>query len=806
MSFWAKLYVGAVSAAGITLAAWAAGQWRTDDWARFFAYLIISVLASGLRIRIPQVNGSLSAQYLFIFVAVTQLSLAETVALGVVSSLTQRFWAAQTQVLWYQVLFNASNISISTYACYEVYRGLLALSMWVAVPIALAVAVSTYFFINTVLVSVVFHLVQSKPLWATWRQSYGWSYPYYIAGGALAGLFTAASEKVGWSLSIFVLPIVYLIYRSYTTYLGRLEDGRKHAEEVASLHLRTIETLALAIEAKDDTTHAHLKRVQTYAVELGRDLGLDDRELEALRAAAILHDIGKLAVPEHIICKPGKLTPEEFEKMKVHPVVGAEILEHVKFPYPVAPIVCAHHEKWNGAGYPYGLKGEEIPVGARILAAVDCLDALASDRQYRKALPIDEAMKVVLSESGKSFDPRVIEALDRRFKELEALAQANTKDLVKLSTHLRIERGAAPAAGFEASNKFVARGRAEGPDFITAIAAARHEILTLFELHQDLGLSLSLSETMSLVAVRLRQIIPFDALALYVQRDDRLEAQFAQGENARLFQSLRIPLGEGLTGWVAKHGKAILNGNPAVEPGYLNDPSKFTTLRSALAVPLAGVDQPVGVLALYRADRDSFQRDHQRVLQSIAAKLGIAVSHALEHAESKRQLGADTVTGLPNLRTMFVRLDAELARAKRNEAPLTVLSCQLTNFREFSSERGQAKAQELLRAFAQGLREVFREYDLVARLGQEEFVVIIPEIPPAAIARKQEQISQMAAQLPLGRLEVATGAASYPEQGQTVEDLLAEADRQVFLARRAARAARPATRVAPDVVPAVVAK
>ena len=121
-----------------------------------------------------------------------------------------------------------------------------------------------------------------------------------------------------------------------------------------------------------------------------RNWGSPESELEALRAAALLHDIGKLAVPEHIISKPGKLTPEEFEKMKIHPVVGAEILERVKFPYPVVPIVRSHHEKWDGSGYPDGLKGEDIPIGARILAAVDCLDALASDRQYRKAIPLDE--------------------------------------------------------------------------------------------------------------------------------------------------------------------------------------------------------------------------------------------------------------------------------------------------------------------------------------------------------------------------------------------------------------------------------
>ena len=199
-----------------------------------------------------------------------------------------------------------------------------------------------------------------------------------------------------------------MIFRSYRLYLGRLESEKNHAEEMANLHLRTIEALALAIEAKDHTTHDHLQRVQIYALELGKKMELNEDQLQALRAASILHDIGKLAVPEHIISKPGKLTAEEFEKMKIHPVVGAEILARVQFPYDVVPIVRAHHERWNGTGYPDGLKGEEIPIGARILSVVDCLDALASDRQYRRALPLDEAMAVIVAEAGKSYEPRIV--------------------------------------------------------------------------------------------------------------------------------------------------------------------------------------------------------------------------------------------------------------------------------------------------------------------------------------------------------------------------------------------------------------
>src|SRR5437660_215034 len=277
-----------------------------------------------------------------------------------------------------------------------------------------------------------------------WKECYLCAFPYYLLGALIACGMSAVNRLIGWQFGLLAFPIVYWIYRSYQTYLSRLQAQKKHAEEIAALHLRTIEALSLAIEAKDHTTHDHLRRVHVYAIEIAKDLGVDEAQLNAIRAASMLHDIGKLAVPENILSKPGRLKPEEFEKMKIHPVVGAEILDRVQFPYPVVPIVRAHHEKWDGTGYPAGLKGEEIPIGARILSVVDCLDALASDRQYRRALPLQEAMAKVASEAGTSFDPRIVELLQARYVELERKAKAQPVRLSPLSKGLKIPNGAAP--------------------------------------------------------------------------------------------------------------------------------------------------------------------------------------------------------------------------------------------------------------------------------------------------------------------------------------------------------------------------
>jgi diguanylate cyclase (GGDEF)-like protein/putative nucleotidyltransferase with HDIG domain len=558
-------------------------------------------------------------------------------------------------------------------------------------------------------------------------------------------------------------------------------------EEIASLNMRTIEALALAIEAKDHTTHTHLHRVRTYAVEIAKELNLSSDETEALRAAALLHDIGKLAVPEQIISKPGRLTPEEFEKMKVHPLVGAEILERVAFPYAVAPIVRSHHERWDGSGYPDGLRREEIPIGARILAAVDCLDALASHRQYRPALPLIDAMAGVRERAGTWFDPRVVEILDRRFVELEHLAQIEEKagTLTGLSKTARVRRGAAPAAGFEKGPEPTTIGQADNTDFLTSIASARQEAQTMFELSQDLGVSLSLSETLSLLSMRLRRLIPYDSIAVFVNRNGWLLPELVSGENFRMLSSLKIRVGEGLCGWVAENCKPIVNGNPQVEAGYVVDQEKHTTLQSALAVPLEGLNDVVGVLAMYHANRDAFTPDHLRILLAVASKVALSVENTLKYQQAESSATTDYLTGLPNARSLFMHLAQELARCRRNKAALAVLVCDVDGFKQINDSFGHLEGDKLLREFSVRLKEACRGYDYVARMGGDEFVITAPGLTPEAAKEKAVRLNQIAVEAGLhtcGReiITLSVGTAFFPEDGFDAERLLAEADRRMY--------------------------
>lgn len=792
LSIQTKAFVGITASVGVAVLAFALMHWQSQDPMRFFCYLAVAVLASGLKVQLPGIDGTMSVNFLFILLGVLELSLPETLVIGCTASLAQSVWQLRGRLDPVKVLFNVAgmmaNASALTFLTYHSLVGRFGSNK----PILLMISALMFFFANTLPISIVIALTEGKSSRKVWSECYFWSFPYYLVGAAAVGLVGIVNRTAGWQTSLLVLPLIYWVYRSYRLYLGRLEAEKerveiekRHVEQIASLNMRTIEALALAIEAKDHTTHTHLQRVRTYAVELAKELSLGDDQIEALRAAALLHDIGKLAVPEQIINKPGKLTPEEFEKMKVHPLVGAEILERVAFPYPVAPIVRCHHERWDGTGYPEGLAGESIPIGARILAAVDCLDALASHRQYRPALPLSEAMAKVKEKAGTWFDPQIVGILESRYVELERMAQMSEETQVTtgLSRSVRVERGQAPAAGFERTEP--THGPIENTDFLSSIASARQEAQTMFELSQDLGVSLSLSETLQVLSMRLRKMIPYDSIAVFVNRNGWLLPELVSGEHFRALSSLKVRVGEGLCGWVAENSRPIVNGNPQVEAGYLVDTGKQNPLQSALVVPLEGLNGVVGVLAMYQTNRDAFTPDHLRILLAVASKVALSVENALKYQQAESSATTDYLTGLPNARSLFVHLAQEVARCRRMKTSLAVLVCDIDGFKQINDSYGHLEGDKLLREFTTRLKDVCRGYDYVARMGGDEFVITAPGLTAEAAKEKAERLNQAAIESGkhvCGRelITLSVGMAFCPEDGFDVERLLAEADRRMY--------------------------
>ena len=796
MSKAARAYWLTVLVAGFCLSAYVIGVWRPKptDLPKLAVYVVAAVLASAMKVRLPGVFSTLSMNYVVIIAGLLDLNLAGGILISIAGVIGQTYYKCKQRPQWRHLVFNVAAVALSVGAagyCKDL-RFIVAIDRFNIYSILGASLV--YFAVNTVVLSGIIGLTTRQPVQEVWRASYLWTFPQYLVGGIIAYCIHLTIGSIGWAAVIFTFPVVYLVYRSYNIYLTRVEEQQNHIAEMAQLHLRTIEALAMAIDAKDDTTAAHLSRFQVYASEVGKELGISVLDMRALEAAALLHDIGKLAVPEYIISKPGRLTPDEFEKMKIHPIVGAEILERVNFPYPVVPIVRAHHEKYDGSGYPDGLKGEEIPIGARILAAVDCLDALTSHRQYRPAMPLDVAIQIVVGESGKSYDPRVVKIIHARYRELEAKARAGSVEMAKVSSNIKVERGSSPGTGFAPAAVSDAKSAPADKTFSMHISDARREFQMLVEVANDLGSSLSLDETMALLAVRLAKSIPHDAVVIYVREQDELVPRYAKGESSRLFSSLRIPVGQGLSGWVAENHRPIVNGNPAVESGYLADPTKVTALRSAIAVPLQGRDGVVGVLTLYQMQADAFTLDHRRILLNISGKVGVVVENALkfEHVQGEARL--DELTGVLNSRALFEQLEQKVKSCAEGIGSLAVIVMDLDGFKKANDEHGHLAGNRVLQSMATGLKKCCRGHDLVARLGGDEFVLVLSD-PGDDLNTLTDRINEVGARAGAeigcqSLMTVSAGCAVYPADAMDAESLLERADERMYEDKRRRRAYR----------------
>jgi putative nucleotidyltransferase with HDIG domain len=623
MPRYAKLFILCEFVVALCVIAFSLANWSWSGAIPFLVLLGLSTATGAMKVVLPSVPGSLSLSYVFLMLGIVRMSMGETLLLGWAASLVQSYWRYKKKPTAIQLVFNLSAISISIAAGSLVFHAGFLQALTPSPLPRIFLAAFAYFLANTLSVAAVIGTTECLSIWEVWRSSYLWSFPHYALSASLVGVIEYFKQALGLEFAILVLPAAYLVYRAFTMHIGSLsqaldrsEQDKRHAEETANLHLRTIRALALAIEAKDTTTGEHLHRVQTYAMELAKDFGLKGEEVDALRAASILHDVGKLAVPEHIISKPGKLTPDEFAKMKIHTVVGAEIVASVHFPFSVAPLVRSHHEKWNGMGYPDGLKGEEIPIGARILSAVDCFDALASDRQYRKAMPLDKAMAIVVSESGKAFDPKVVERFQARYLELESLAQSTLKDdPLKLSIDAVVERGFAPDAGYAAGST------GPGKDYALAQGEAIREAAILNAINSQFGKAESIDGDLAAAADQLGQLVPHDCIALYRQLGKNLECVFAQGEAAPVLSGLKIESGVGLSGWTLANRTPLLNGNAATEFGVVGKTPAAFDLSSGLSIPLESEFGTIGALTVYSKKRDAFQTSHIRALLAIGSRL-----------------------------------------------------------------------------------------------------------------------------------------------------------------------------------------
>ncbi|MEN3332730.1 MAG: hypothetical protein V7641_2095, partial [Blastocatellia bacterium] len=572
----------------------------------------------------------------------------------------------------------------------------------------------THYLVNSGLVSVVNALRDKQKLLKTWHESFLWTSLTYFAGALAACLAVRLLTVISFYAFIISVPVAAITYFTYKVYLDRVQSSMTHAEQMAELHLRTIEALAMAIDVKDETTHDHVHRVQIYATGMGHAFDLPELEIEALKAGALLHDVGKLAVPDYILNKLSQLTTAEFEKMKIHTTVGAAILERVGFPYPVVPVVRHHHERWDGTGYPDSLRGEEIPMTARILAVVDCFDAAREDRQYRKGLTRDEAIALLQSGVDTKYDPQVVrvflehlpkfEEEIRRQKPIRANAKAASASSVQPS----LQRPENRAAVFE------------------QIRNAHREVITLYDIAQTIGNSLDLRDMFAVFSSRLQDIVSYTTCVLYLQKPDsiELEAMHAAGRHAGRFNGQGIMLNSGITGYVAVNRQPMYNCDPQLDfkAARLDLGDDY---RTAMSVPLMKGDDVLGALTLYHADLPAYEADHLRLLEAVAKLASDAIANALQHEETQAIALSDLLTGLPNARALRQKFEESAGRARRFNLPFSILMMDLDGFKAINDTLGHQTGDRVMKEVAQVLARQIRASDFLGRYAGDEFVAIL---------------------------------------------------------------------------------
>lgn len=573
------------------------------------------------------------------------------------------------------------------------------------------------------------------------------------------------------AVALTTFPALIVGFFAYRIFVDRLKLKTKEITEASRIHLATVEALATAIDARDQVGVGHVRRTQIYAVGIGEVLGLSDDEIKALRTGALLHDIGKLGVPDHILNKPGKLTPPEMEKMKIHSKVGASILEKVGFPYPVVPTVKHHHEMWNGQGYPNGLKGEKIPLTARILSVADTYDTLRGARPYRPAVSRDEARKMLLGGAGTQFDPKIVDVFLRNLRKFEQFVEAE---------------GLAYSIDNQSN---MLHTTSEGElSYIHQIKSANREVFKLYELARIFGSSVKLGETFSLFTSKIADFIPYDTCVIYLADELRDEsvAAFAAGANHREFQGWKIRSGVGVTGNVLKTRKPLRDTNPASDfPEF--DGNFADQYKVMISLPLFADEKLLGAVSLYSCEAENYGEEHQRLLETICLIASDAIYKSLRHAETETRALTDPMTGLPNARSLQIQFEKEAGRARRKGNIFHLLMLDLDGFKSVNDNFGHKAGDKMLKGIARVIGGQLRDYDFLARYAGDEFVAIIPETDELDIrdlcARIESSIKEFV--LPVSydkfaQVGVSIGTAQFPRSGESLDQVIIAADKAMY--------------------------
>lgn len=774
-----QLYVATVAICGTGVLARSLTTLSTSSLGyQWFVLAGLTLLSGSFTIRIPTIPARLSVSETFVFTAAILFGPAAATAIVVLDTLIISLWLKKTSRRFSRVVFNLSAPAIAIWIASHIFFAVANIEPLYSAPrpilslvVPLLLLALIYFLLNSWLIAIAVAFEKHSSAFHIWRDNFLWLSLNYFSGASVAALLLPylQDEKSAFiKVASILLPLLLISYLTFKTALGRVEDANRHLSELNRLYLSTIETLAMAIDAKDQITHGHIRRVQQYAVGLAERIGIrDPQQIKAIEAASLLHDMGKLAIPEYILNKPGKLTPSEFEKMKLHASVGADILSAIEFPYPVVPIVRHHHENWDGTGYPDRLKGHDIPIGARILAVVDCFDALTSDRPYRPKLSDSDAVEILLQRSGSMYDPLIVDTFVAVHLDI-APSDTSVEGTQELTGITRDIRTAVPAVNDKRT-------------VLDDIAAGTEEMVLLFDVVRNLTGQSTHRDVVDISVQHLRRVMPVTTCVLYAYEPigDQLLASEATGEHSAHFLGLRIPRGQRLSGWVAANRQTIVNSDPVLD---LSELARILhpRLKSCLATPLIHGSDLLGVLSIYSVQKEAFTEDHRRIVEVVARQVSLALknSHSGDIPAVEREL--PRASGMP----VHSPTGRDTDNATESAKGAGALSIALLKISVVAGERHQDRTEQAVDAIAEWVRAALRAPDILFRLSRAEIVVLLAKTGDDTATHIRRRISEQV--LAARRLDgfrerfgvgVAIGIATAPVDGSDLDTLIAAARR-----------------------------
>ncbi len=792
MPFRAKLYILSVIGFGSVILGYSLFYSVTNSDLRWLYLACLTVFGSSFPVRIPSFKRKsqpvvVTTSDVFIFTAILLFSPEVAVAIAAVDS-GRATAVSLTSKRPYKIAFNLAQLSIVTFVVGHIFYQLHGSSPPLnssAVDLTsfflpLGLCSILYFVLNSGAVATAIALTLKQPIFTAWKRDFLWVALTTFAGASAAALIFLYFKATPFFAVAVAAPIVLIIYYAYKINLERFTQAQTHVAQLNELYHSTVESLAMAIDAKDAKTHGHIQRVQTLTLRLAEYCGMtDENEIEGLRAASLMHDIGKLAISEYILNKPSALNKWEMQKMRKHPTIGADIISRVPFPYPVEMFVRHHHEKWDGTGYPEGLKGEEISLGARILSVADCYDALRSDRPYRPKMTSQVAIETIKSECGKSYDPAVVKELLEHVGELE---EAMREAQVQVSSE--VESGLEEKTASASQRK----KRAELDTTVFHEIASTHiEIQALYEISRVLGKSLKVSDTLSLLAEKIQKLVPYASCVIFLMdsQTDKVIPYHTAGLHAELLEGMELRVGDGITGWVAAHKQYLMNVSPA--PDFMDFEELRSAYRTCLVMPLSLNNSIVGVISLYADQSEDYHQDHLRFMETIADHAATAIRNAIIYEETEENAYTDVLTGLPNLRYFHVVIEREIKRFSHLGQSVTLLMMDLESFKQVNDTYGHRVGDRILTDIAHLLREHLRDSDTCVRYAGDEFIAILPgvgkENAKYAIERIQKAFDAhqiMIDEHNTAQVGVSIGAATFPEDGREPDMLLVVADQAMY--------------------------